>query len=253
MTKRHATKAAASIFLKVAVAFICLVFAIVIVAFAGITYANGFGFSEEVSVREDRVVADQFTFNEEKTTETSDLKSTSKRDVSSLVTEIRTEEEAKAKAEAEAKKKHEDECIARAKANKEKAGNPDDGVDFAIGKDAFVQTWGKRIDKYLEGSPLHGQGKTFAEAAFENGIDPRVSPAISNTESSKGAVCFRPHNAWGWMGSAGWSNWEEAINAHIKGYADGYGYTVSEANAKKYCPPTWESWLSKTKAQMAKI
>ena len=220
---------------------------------AGVTYANGFGFSDEVYVREESSVADQVTFKESKTVETNVLKNTNKRDVASLVSEIKAEEEAKAKAEADAKKKHENECIARAKANKEKAGNPNDGVDFTIGKDAFVELWGERIDKYLTGSPLFGQGKVFAEAAFENGIDPRVSPAISNTESSKGAVCFRPHNAWGWMGSSGWSNWEEAINAHVKGYADGYGYTVTEANAKKYCPPTWESWFSKTTAQMAKI
>ena len=239
--------------LKIAIALVCLVFAVMIAVFFGITYANGFGFSDDATLREDNSALEQVTFDDSETKETDVLKDTEKRDVSALVSEIKEEEEAKAKAEAEAKKKHDDECIARAKANKEKAGNPDDGVDFTIGKDAFVQTWGERIDIYLLGSPLQGQGKTFAEAAFENGIDPRVSPAISNTESSKGAVCFRPHNAWGWMASSGWSTWEEAINAHVKGYADGYGYTVNEACAKKYCPPTWQSWLSKTKAQMAKI
>ena len=252
MTKQHATKGAASVFLKVAVAFICFVLAIVIVAFAGITYANGFGFSDEVSPRDSSAVTEQVTFDEADSTDAQVLKETGKRDVTALVSEIKTEEEAKAKAEADAKKKHDDECIARAKANKEKAGNPNDGVDFTIGKDAFVQTWGERIDKYLEGSPLHGQGKTFAEAAFENGIDPRVSPAISNTESSKGAICFLPHNAWGW-GSSSWSSWEEAINAHVKGYAEGYGYNVTESYAKKYCPPNADHWYSSTTNQMAKI
>ena len=71
-------------------------------------------------------------------------------------------------------------------------------VDFSVGKEAFISTWSQRIDAYLSGSPLAGQGVTFATAAWEYGVDPRWSPAISNTESSKGAVCFKPYNAWGW-------------------------------------------------------
>ena len=76
-------------------------------------------------------------------------------------------------------------------------------VDWSCGKDAFISEWANRINNYLAGSPLAGQGETFATAAWENGVDPRWSPAISNTESTKGANCFLPHNAWGW-GSTGW-------------------------------------------------
>lgn len=124
-----------------------------------------------------------------------------------------------------------------------------DGADWSSDKASFVSQWAGRIDSYLAGSPLAGQGKTFAEAAWDYGVDPRWSPAISYTESSKGRNCFRPHNAWGW-GSSSWSSWEEAINAHVRGLARGYGYTISVEAAKKYCPPNWKHWYDTTLAQM---
>ncbi len=62
-----------------------------------------------------------------------------------------------------------------------------------------------RIDAYLAGSPLEGQGVTFATAAWNNGVDPRWSPAISNTESSKGLYCSGSCNAWGWASCRGTS------------------------------------------------
>ena len=124
-----------------------------------------------------------------------------------------------------------------------------DGADWSSDKASFVAEWGGRIDAYLAGSPLAGQGSTFAEAAWNYGIDPRWSPAIANTESSKGAYCSYPHNAWGW-GSVSWGSWEEAINAHVRGLASGYGYTISVEAAKKYCPPNWEHWYNATLGQM---
>ena len=125
-------------------------------------------------------------------------------------------------------------------------------VDWSCGKDAFISEWTNRINNYLAGSPLAGQGETFATAAWENGVDPRWSPAISNTESTKGTNCFLPHNAWGW-GSTGWSSWEEAINAHVAGLAKGYGYTISYSNAQKYCPPNYDNWFRDTLREMSKI
>jgi hypothetical protein len=99
---------------------------------------------------------------------------------------------------------------------------------------------------------MAGQGRTFAEAAWNYGVDPRFSPAISNTESTKGRYCFLPHNAWGW-GSVSWGSWEEAINAHVRGLANGYGGAISIAGAKKYCPPNWEHWYNSTLNEMNKI
>ena len=68
-----------------------------------------------------------------------------------------------------------------------------------------VSSWAARIDAYLSsyGAPLAGHGATFAQAALDYGVDPRISPAISIIESGGGKVCFLPHNAWGW-GTASW-------------------------------------------------
>lgn len=125
-------------------------------------------------------------------------------------------------------------------------------VDWTVGKEAFIAEWTARIDAYLAGSPLEGYGYAFAEAAWDNGVDPRFSPAISNTESTKGMYCFLPHNAWGW-GSISWSDWDTAIRAHVAGLAEGYGYTITPAGAYKYCPGTHDSWYNKTISQMLLI
>lgn len=130
------------------------------------------------------------------------------------------------------------------------AGAGDSGATSA--GDDSVDGWAARIDAYLAGSPLAGQGRTFAEAALRYGVDPRWSPAISFTESSKGLYCFRSHNAWGW-GSSSWGSWEEAIDAHVGGLSRGYGYTISVDAAKKYCPPNWQAWYDRTLAQMNMI
>lgn len=125
-------------------------------------------------------------------------------------------------------------------------------VNWSSDHDAFINKWAGRIDKYLAGSPLAGHGRTFAEAAWNNGVDPRWSPAISTIESGKGAVCFRPHNAWGWMGKS-FGDWDTAINAHVAYLRKVYGTTLTPAAAKTYCPPTWQDWYNKVSAQMNMI
>ena len=128
----------------------------------------------------------------------------------------------------------------------------DDGADWMSEEDVFVNEWAARIDAYLAGSPLYGYGAAFARAAWNYGVDPRWSPAISCTESTKGAYCFLPHNAWGW-GSVSWGSWEEAIDAHVRGLARGYGYTISWEAACKYCPPNAEHWYNFTLSEMNRI
>ena len=125
-------------------------------------------------------------------------------------------------------------------------------VDITSDKDAFVAEWSGRIDAYLAGSPLAGQGATFAEAAWEYGVDPRFSPAIATVESGNGAVCFLPHNAWGW-GSSSWGSWEEAIWDHVAGLASGYGGQLTYAGAQKYCPPNADHWYTSVLANMERI
>ncbi len=119
-------------------------------------------------------------------------------------------------------------------------------------RDVFVNKWAPRIDAYLAGSPLGGYGRTFAEAAWDYNVDPRWSPAISCIESSKGAICFKPHNAWGW-GSASWGDWDTAIRSHVAGLSAGYGYTISPSAAQMYCPPTWQDWYSSVLSEMNSI
>ena len=133
-------------------------------------------------------------------------------------------------------------------------GNPGDAdqVNWSNDKATFVAQWSGRIDRYLAGSPLAGHGTTFASAAWDSGVDPRLSPAISAVESSKGAVCFKPHNAWGW-GSSSWGDWDTAIKAHVSGLAKGYGSALTMSMAKKYCPPNANFWYSSVAANMQQI
>lgn len=125
-------------------------------------------------------------------------------------------------------------------------------VDWSVGEEAFVAEWTERIDAYLAGFPLAGYGSIFAQAAWDNGVDPRWSPAISNTESTKGSVCFLPYNAWGW-GARSWSDWPTAINDHVAGLAENYGYSITTEAAAKYCPPTFMDWYRATIGQMRLI
>lgn len=123
-------------------------------------------------------------------------------------------------------------------------------VDWGLSEQDFVATWTARIDAYLEGSPLAGYGAVFAQAAWDNSLDPRFSPAIACTESTKGTYCFRDYNAWGWMTSRTFSSWEESITAHVAFLSANYGPTLTPEGAQRYCPPTWQDWYSTVASQM---
>lgn len=132
------------------------------------------------------------------------------------------------------------------------AGVTEGDVDWSADKQAFVDEWTARIDAYLAGSPLAGQGSVFASAAWDNGVDPRWFPAISCVESTKGAYCFLPCNAWGW-GDYSFGSWEEAIRGHIAYLADMYGSTVTPKAASIYCPPNASFWYNRCVEEMALI
>ncbi len=117
---------------------------------------------------------------------------------------------------------------------------------------AYVAEWAPRINAYLAGSALAGTGEAFACAAYDYGVDPRFSPAISAVESSKGAKCFKAHNAWGW-GRSSWGSWEEAIRAHVAGLARSYGGELTKGAAQKYCTSNPSGWYANVSAQMATI
>lgn len=132
------------------------------------------------------------------------------------------------------------------------SGSAGSGSGATDERSAYVASWGARIDAYLAGSPMAGQGATFAAAAWDYGVDPRWSPAIALVESSLGAYCFLPYNAWGW-GNSSWGSWEEAIYAHVAGLARGYGYTLTYDAAQRYCPPNADYWYSAVLGQMESI
>ncbi len=185
------------------------------------------------------------------------LETSATRDMDGAIAQVQAEEE-QARIEAEqAEQAKQEEIIAKtqesqAKPNASSANATIGSVDFSVGKDAFIEEWTARIDAYLSGSTLDGYGATFAEAAWENGVDPRWSPAISTTESGKGANCFASHNAWGWSGFS-WPDWVTAIHAHVKGLATIYGHTITYESAKIYCPPNYDHWYNTTLSEMARI
>lgn len=223
--------------------------------------AESFGIEEVSSANAADGASVEFAGAARDTAASTRLASAATRDISKGIAGIEAEEEAARQAEEAAKRAEEEAHIAAAQAARAAQLARDASaavaslaeVDWTVGKDAFLAEWTSRIDAYLAGSSLAGYGSVFAQAAWDHGVDPRFSPAISNTESSKGANCFRSHNAWGWMGDTTWSSWEEAIDAHVAGLAEGYGYTISLANAQKYCPPTYEDWFNKTLSQMQQI
>ncbi len=165
--------------------------------------------------------------------------------------------EAKAAAEAATTKAEKETAAKQVKEAEEESsgssGSSAGNVDWSSDKTSFVNKWAPRIDAYLAGSPTAGTGKYYAAAAWDNGVDPRWAPAISLVESSKGAACFASHNAWGYGGS-GFSSWEEGINTVVGALGSSlYGGYLTRAAAKTYCPPTYEDWYQKCKAQMALI
>ena len=115
-----------------------------------------------------------------------------------------------------------------------------------------TEGWAERIDAYLEGSPLEGYGQVFADAAATYGVDPRLSPAISTIESSKGEYTFKDHNAWGW-GSESWDSWEDAIYDQVQGLAEVYDGTLTYEGAEMYCPPSADEWYSSVASEMDSI
>jgi hypothetical protein len=243
-----------------AIAFAIAICLVLTVGAAGFFFMSSHSIADATdaaSMDDSTQIAISFSGNQDDSvSDESVLKTAVKRDMSPAINQVKAEEEAARLAAEEAARQAEEQAINRAiQAQAKSAAAGGVGVyevDFTIGREAFIAQWTERINNYLAGSPLAGYGSTFATAAWEAGIDPRWSPAISNTESSKGTHCFASHNAWGWTGGE-WSDWESAITAHINGLANGYGFTLSQANAAKYCPPNTDYWYNTTLSEMQKI
>lgn len=160
-----------------------------------------------------------------------------------------------ASATAELEKKRADDAERRASelqdqldeigANVRPAPVEEDVADLTISQ-AEVSAWAARIDHYLEGTTLDGYGQTFAQAACDYGVDPRLSPAIAVLESTAGAYLPAPHNAWGWGGPgnwASWPDWETAIREHTKGLAENGYMPFDQEAGTRYCDLSYWSHL----------
>ena len=183
-----------------------------------------------------------------------ELTSYTTRDISGTISKVLEQREQRIQAEMQARYIDNLNHINNAKNNRARqmiqySLPPLSEINWDAGHDNFISEWTSKLDVYLSGSPLSGCGSIFAQAAWDYGIDPRWSAAISNTESSKGAVCFLPHNAWGW-GQSSWDNWHDAIYEHVKRLSEDYGYTICRPFAVKYCPPNSEHWYYSTLEQM---
>ena len=243
----------------------CLAVAVCVTVGIGASFAGaggvntaGFGLGDTVASEDASQLEALGAASDTGVRESTQLTNSAQRDITKGIEAIEAKEEADRIAAEEAARIAEEKAIAEAAKKQEQqlAVNPPaidlSEVDFTVGKDAFIAEWSARIDAYLAGSPLSGQGITFATAAWDNGVDPRWSPAISNTESTKGANCFLPYNAWGW-GSSSFSNWEDAINTHVAGLASGYGHSITYGAAQKYCPPNYDHWFRVTLSEMQRI
>ena len=124
------------------------------------------------------------------------------------------------------------------------------GFDIAAGD--IPDEWAQRIDAFNEGTPLAGYGAVFAEAASAYGVDPRIAPAIARLESSSGAYCFLPHNAWGW-GSVSWPDWETAIWEFTRGFSEDYGSEVTYEVAERYNQVNVDEWYALVTSCMDQI
>ena len=147
----------------------------------------------------------------------------------------RQEAQERALAEAQAEMEANEAAMAAAAAAAAEAQAAD------MSKEEFVSEWSGRLNNYLSGTAMAGQGENYAEAAWKYGVDPRIGAAVSTVESGTGAVNFRSYNAWGW-GNYSYSSWDEAIDSWTSGYAKGYSNNVTSEDAAKYCPPNSGEW-----------
>ena len=107
----------------------------------------------------------------------------------------------------------------------------------------YAEAWGARIDAFNAGYPLEGYGTTFAYAAYDYGVDPRIAPAIARIESGSGGNCFLPCNAWGW-GDVSWPDWETAIWEFTRGFSEDYGGEVTYEVAERYNQVNVDEWYA---------
>jgi len=131
--------------------------------------------------------------------------------------------------------------------------------------------WIGRIDQYLAGTPLAGQGRAFFLAAVDNGLPPNLSVAIAARESGKGAQIpsgsYNPFgmtagtapgyavvNARGPDGTRGYQafpDWATAIKEHNKFIANHWGAVSGPRQMRGYAMDP--AWANGVQANMGQI
>lgn len=112
----------------------------------------------------------------------------------------------------------------------------------------------ERIDNYLaqRGSPMQGLGHVFVEQAERFNIDPRLSVAIAEGESSCGKCCFAPYNAWGMLAYGNCGSWENGIRLNIELLHENWGSPKTAYDCRGYCDPD-HPWMENVDGVRGKI
>ncbi len=124
--------------------------------------------------------------------------------------------------------------------------------------DSFINEWTSRIDNYLAGSPMAGQGYNFAVAAWNTGVDDPVGPPPSPASRAP-RVLIAPILITPGAGvhvaavGAALAAGARASPLTLPIWAPTTAPPLTPAAAKKYCPPTWQDWYNKVAAQMNRI
>ncbi len=95
-----------------------------------------------------------------------------------------------------------------------------------------VCEWGKRLDRYLSGTPMAGTGYIIAETAYDHGMDPRLYPAIAEVESGRGVAPYGScYNVCGWVWNPPYmADWKDACvkwHSFFKSYFGSERYPIS--------------------------
>jgi peptidoglycan DL-endopeptidase CwlO len=100
-----------------------------------------------------------------------------------------------------------------------------------------------RLENYLAGSPLEGQGRKIYLASVDSSVDPVMVAAMANLESSKGRYLAGRYNPFGRKAvGGGWmqfSSFEAAIEnqaVYLRRYYLDEGRNTPESIAAKYAP-----------------
>ena len=122
--------------------------------------------------------------------------------------------------------------------------------------DSFINEWTGRIDNYLAGSPMAGQGYNFAVAAWNTGVDP-VGPRHRLHREHQGCLLRQFLQRLGlectWRRLA--QLWQ-LERGHLRSRClSGRQLRLHPypGSGQKYCPPTWQDWYNKVAAQMNRI